>query len=236
MGQQYENCQIVADIFGCSKETVRRALVKINEPRTNRHPRKTRPRKATDDEIRMILDDYYNTSASIYDLWKKYHRAQCTISKIIKEYGHGFKVCEKNKTKITDEQIISESRKGHNYAYIAKKYGLSAERAYQRCRRCGVGIPGNKTGGGGHWYRRCKFYGVKKFDKTITLDAVITRYNGICQICGQAIDKSDIINGHIRGRYPTVDHIIPISKGGAHTWDNVQLAHMACNAGKCDKI
>ena len=36
-------------------------------------------------------------------------------------------------------------------------------------------------------------------------------------------------------KYPTVDHIVPLSKGGTHTWNNVQLAHMACNSGKCDK-
>lgn len=34
----------------------------------------------------------------------------------------------------------------------------------------------------------------------------------------------------------TLDHIIPLSKGGTHTWDNVQLAHMSCNAGKCDRL
>ena len=46
---------------------------------------------------------------------------------------------------------------------------------------------------------------------------------------------TDIKNGHIGRHYPTLDHIIPLSKGGSHTWDNVQLAHMGCNAGKCDK-
>ena len=57
----------------------------------------------------------------------------------------------------------------------------------------------------------------------------------ICQICGKPTDKDDITNGHIGRLYPTLDHIIPLSKGGTHTWDNVQLAHMSCNAGKCDK-
>ena len=36
--------------------------------------------------------------------------------------------------------------------------------------------------------------------------------------------------------YPTIDHIKPISKGGTHTWDNVQLAHFHCNSIKSDKI
>jgi 5-methylcytosine-specific restriction endonuclease McrA len=35
---------------------------------------------------------------------------------------------------------------------------------------------------------------------------------------------------------PTVDHIIPLAKGGTHTWDNVQLAHWSCNSDKRDII
>lgn len=32
----------------------------------------------------------------------------------------------------------------------------------------------------------------------------------------------------------TVEHIIPISKGGTHTWDNVAPAHAKCNFEKND--
>ena len=53
---------------------------------------------------------------------------------------------------------------------------------------------------------------------------------------GAAIVDGLIENGHIKRLYPTIDHIIPLSKGGTHTWNNVQLAHMCCNAGKCDKV
>jgi 5-methylcytosine-specific restriction endonuclease McrA len=31
---------------------------------------------------------------------------------------------------------------------------------------------------------------------------------------------------------PTLDHIVPVSRGGAHTAANVQLAHSACNRRK----
>lgn len=37
-------------------------------------------------------------------------------------------------------------------------------------------------------------------------------------------------------KYPSIDHIIPISKGGAHTWENVQVAHFECNPNKRDYI
>ena len=56
----------------------------------------------------------------------------------------------------------------------------------------------------------------------------------ICAICGQPVDKSL--------KYPdpycaTIDHKIPISKGGhPSALDNLQLAHNKCNRAKSDKI
>ena len=35
--------------------------------------------------------------------------------------------------------------------------------------------------------------------------------------------------------YPSIDHIIPMSKGGGHIWSNVQVAHIICNSIKSDK-
>lgn len=55
----------------------------------------------------------------------------------------------------------------------------------------------------------------------------------LCSICGRECVCSADRRGAL---YPTVDHIIPISKGGTHTWDNVRLVCRACNASKKDKI
>ncbi len=56
----------------------------------------------------------------------------------------------------------------------------------------------------------------------------------ICGICGKPVDMTL--------RYPnpmskTVDHIVPINRGG-HPSDieNLQLAHLACNLEKSDRI
>lgn len=56
----------------------------------------------------------------------------------------------------------------------------------------------------------------------------------VCGICGKPVDK--------KLKYPdpmaaTVDHIIPVSRGG-HPSDisNLQLAHFICNRMKSDKI
>lgn len=56
----------------------------------------------------------------------------------------------------------------------------------------------------------------------------------ICGICGKPVDKT------IRYPHPmsaSVDHIIPVSRGG-HPSDinNLQLAHRCCNRAKSDKL
>lgn len=135
--------------------------------------------------------------------------------------------------KITDAQLIEET-KILNCREIAVKYGMSEERVWRRAKNLGLNI--SSRGAGGKWRKRANRYGCSEFDETITLNALVKRDKGVCQICRKLTDKSDINNGHIGRLYPTLDHIIPLSKGGTHTWDNVQLAHMSCNAGKCDRL
>lgn len=77
--------------------------------------------------------------------------------------------------------------------------------------------------------------------KAIPLKALVKRDGGICQICGEPVDSTDGWYDerdifHIGRNYPTVDHIIPLTKGGDNTWDNVQLAHQHCNSAKCDRV
>lgn len=54
---------------------------------------------------------------------------------------------------------------------------------------------------------------------------LINKYGAICALCGEKIEKMKDI---------TIDHIIPISKGGDSTIENYQLAHLACNQTKAD--
>lgn len=55
---------------------------------------------------------------------------------------------------------------------------------------------------------------------------IFERDNWICGICHKKVDKML--------RYPdpmsvSIDHIVPISRGGTHTKDNVQCSHLSCN-------
>lgn len=77
-------------------------------------------------------------------------------------------------------------------------------------------------------------------DKDITLQKVFDKDNGICYLCGKLCNKDDI--QQIEGRwvvgptYPSIEHVIPLSRGGKHSWGNVRLAHMKCNLKKGSKL
>ena len=56
----------------------------------------------------------------------------------------------------------------------------------------------------------------------------------ICGICGKPVDFS---YKYPHPLSPTVDHIIPVAKGGHPSdLDNLQLAHRCCNREKSDKL
>jgi 5-methylcytosine-specific restriction endonuclease McrA len=52
---------------------------------------------------------------------------------------------------------------------------------------------------------------------------VLRRDHHACQYCGN-------------GKRLTLDHVIPRSKGGLHTWDNVVAACETCNSVKGDRL
>ena len=67
----------------------------------------------------------------------------------------------------------------------------------------------------------------------ISADDVAERFGAICALCNEPVDLS---LSRISKMGATIDHIIPISKGGLDEWDNVQLAHWICNNRKGNKV
>lgn len=78
-----------------------------------------------------------------------------------------------------------------------------------------------------------RIYRNGKPDLSITLRKLYERDRGYCRGCGRHIEFVDDYNSD---DYPSIDHILPISKGGTHTWDNVQLMCRGCNSLKCDEV
>lgn len=89
--------------------------------------------------------------------------------------------------------------------------------------------------------RRCNMGKNGAISKGISLEKLIKRDGNICHICGGACDRADSTtdtNGYFiaGGKYPSIDHVWPLSLGGTHTWSNVKLAHCICNSIKCDSV
>jgi len=71
----------------------------------------------------------------------------------------------------------------------------------------------------------------------------VAQRNGdlICYICATECDVNDYTittEGHfiVGPLYPSLEHIIPLSKGGQHSSDNADLAHFRCNYEKSDTV
>lgn len=48
------------------------------------------------------------------------------------------------------------------------------------------------------------------------------RDNDICHICGLAVTEETL----------SFDHVVPLARGGLHSYDNVKIAHKTCNFSK----
>jgi 5-methylcytosine-specific restriction endonuclease McrA len=62
--------------------------------------------------------------------------------------------------------------------------------------------------------------------------AIFERDGWTCQICGEPIDPS---LPPMARRGPSLDHIIPISEGGADRAENVRASHLVCNQRRSRK-
>lgn len=76
--------------------------------------------------------------------------------------------------------------------------------------------------------RRARRSGPKLADR-IDRIRVFERDNWTCGLCGRGVDRALSSTAPLG---PTLDHIVPLSCGGSHTYENVQLAHWACNRRK----
>ena len=71
------------------------------------------------------------------------------------------------------------------------------------------------------------------YDPSVTLKKLVERDGLRCAICGEMCDWNDHSWSKYSGpMYPSIDHIIPMAKGGPHVWENVQVAHIICNSEK----
>lgn len=80
--------------------------------------------------------------------------------------------------------------------------------------------------------RRARVKGLRY--ESINPIEIFIRDNWRCKVCGVKTPKR--LRGTLEDNAPELDHIIPLSKDGTHTQDNVQCLCRKCNGNKSDKI
>jgi len=123
-----------------------------------------------------------------------------------KECSRSFPVEYRNKTRFCSDEC----------GYIAK------HRAKRKARTHG-------SKGSGRHRKRARKHGVGY--EPIRLATVLERDGWVCGICTEPISRAATYPDPMQ---PSLDHIVPMSKGGSHTYSNVQAAHHRCNTLKRD--
>jgi 5-methylcytosine-specific restriction endonuclease McrA len=72
--------------------------------------------------------------------------------------------------------------------------------------------------------RRAVLKGAKV--ETVKREDIYLRDKGVCGLCGMFVEQGKM----------TLDHILPLSLGGEHSRQNIQLAHLSCNSSKGNRI
>lgn len=144
-----------------------------------------------------------------------------------KEYGKRYRSSEIGKMKARQAE---EKRRGK------RAYGDAAREAQRRYHATEKGR--DKCLRNCHKRRQMIHSPVSAFDESVSLTELFKRDRGTCQLCGTAVFRMK--KGVFNRNDATVDHIVPLSRGGLHKWGNVQLTCRGCNvkknAKKCGQL
>lgn len=70
---------------------------------------------------------------------------------------------------------------------------------------------------------------VRAGDRTINHLALGERDGWLCHLCGDEVEHhTDCVDP----LSATIDHVVPLARGGEHSWENVRLAHRQCNSAR----
>ena len=67
------------------------------------------------------------------------------------------------------------------------------------------------------------------YSEYVDIDVLLNRQGHICALCGKRINTTNNPNAN---EAKSIDHIIPLSLGGVHSYRNCQAVHRVCNSSK----
>jgi len=155
----------------------------------------------------------------------------------IREYQKNYRKNHKRTRTRTPEQSkayrlknIEKIRERERIRYIKESEAQKAAR-YSKVREWAKKNPEKRAIYG----RKHRAQRYKNGHEPYTIEQVLNTYGSLCHICGVAIDLEAPRNANQGGNWHFglhIDHVIPISKNGSDTLDNVRPAHAQCNIRK----
>ena len=149
----------------------------------------------------------------------------------------------KNRVDPQEQQARARRRSAHIKLARAARGTTGPTWANGSCHRCGCPFTAQVVG---HVPRYCSracaradLAGRRRMRKRNAYVApvfrrkVFERDGWTCQICRRPVVRGSVVPNL---RAPTLDHIIPLARGGTHEPSNVQLACFECNSRKSDTI
>lgn len=195
-------------VCGREYETARKERVTCGDPQCMTEWKRRKDRRREHENGHLPMDEWKAKLESQHqetEERRQKERAARIQTKICIVCGNEFRTSSKSKTTCSDECSEENTRRKQRIA---------------------------------HRIRDRKINGSALVDKDIDLERLYERDNGICYICGEVCDWKDrhVVDGYFTAGklYPSIDHVVPLARGGKHSWDNVRLAHRICNSKKSD--
>ena len=157
---------------------------------------------------------------------------KCREDKALEAFAKGqgwCKACRADYYRANREKCLAYAKQqAENPEYLARKYELAkAPHRRAKAREAEIAYAQRdperyrEKGNVQNHVNRAKAAGIATIER-VSYAEVIRRGNGLCGICKEAVAAGE----------ESLDHIIPLSKGGEHVYENCQLAHRRCNSSK----
>ena len=214
-------CRKCSARFGRTADFIRRHGISCPECQRVENAQRQAERKKNEAEIRALEKEWFRLLNPPRDFHAEQHEAYLDRSGVCEICGKEYTVRE-----YVESCGLKMARDGGVCSIECRRIKLN--RAWRESKKP-RGVNDNDR-------HRAKKYGCA-YDPSITLKKLVERDGLRCAICGGMCDWDDRTwNGNCGPTYPSKDHIIPLAKGGTHTWDNMQVAHVICNSRKGDRL
>lgn len=139
-----------------------------------------------------------------------------------------------------NEPMVNPRRVQCGATECKRRWQADRLRAYMRKRRLTDPQYGNRGRKPQGWTpaRKAAYQKRRALKRATTAERIVAAeiYERDAWTCGLCSTHVDPLLVYPDPNSASLDHITPLSKGGTHTPDNVQLAHLRCNLAKNNRV